>query len=217
MPARLSLMSTVTICFLCFTGASTGQTNEPHPASRSGGQIVWGQITNGFSGGIRISNDGEPSLGVGVFVRQTVATNTTLLPRGSDLGPPYLGASNGFCGPIELRDVAGKKIELKRPAVSLSDAYPSTLRWSVLMAEEMRRRGPSHTVPGDRGFFGSDGMKTTGQLSPFDLRDYFIVKTRAEYQLTVWPKIYKQNSDDKDLYQRIDLPPVTVAITWGSE
>jgi hypothetical protein len=53
-------------------------------------------------------------------------------------------------------------------------------------------------------------------LSPgaVNLGEFFDIKQPGDYTLTVWPKIYKRSAQDKDLCERIDLPPVTATFKW---
>jgi hypothetical protein len=51
----------------------------------------------------------------------------------------------------------------------------------------------------------------------FQLTDYFDIKQPGEYQLTVWPKIYKRSATNSDICERIDIPPVTVTIKWDGK
>ena len=108
-------------------------------------------------------------------------------------------------------------MHLLKPEVLSPESYPDTLRWSILFQQEMQRSTLSHVVPGDLGLFGVNGTDTSGQLGFFDLGDYFQTKEPGEYKLTLWPKIYKRTGLDNDLYQRIDIPPVSVTFQWDGE
>jgi len=47
----------------------------------------------------------------------------------------------------------------------------------------------------------------------FQLSDFYDINEPGEYQLTVWPKIYERSSTNRDVCQRIDLPPLTTKFT----
>jgi len=176
-----------------------------------------GAETNGFSAAIRVSGNGKPYLEFKVYVRQTLGTNFPPERRSIGTGPPYLGPSNRFCGPVELCTAAGVKVPLLKSELASLQAYPPTLSWTVLMMEEMRRRGPSHVVPGDRGLFGSKGTDSGGQLGLYELRDYYKIIEPGKLQLTIWPKLYRKTKENNDLYERIDIPPVSLKIDWPGE
>lgn len=118
-------------------------------------------------------------------------------------------ATNSFCGFVELRDKAGNKLHLLKPEVNSQDSYPNTYNLKImrklLMGENTYWSGP----PVPYALIGSDVPIS------FYLKDYFKIDEPGEYQLTVWPKIYKRISQTNDLCQRIDLPPVAVTINWS--
>ena len=118
----------------------------------------------------------------------------------------YFMATNSFCGFIELRDADGKKLNLLKPQVNLQKAYPAS--YSLKLMRQILDTG-----------FTTDGSTLPTPLVGadvpigFNLKDYFKVQNPGEYQLTVWPKIYKRSTTNGDLCERIDLAPVTIPIT----
>lgn len=123
----------------------------------------------------------------------------------------YFMATNSFCGPVELRDASGNKIPLLHPEVNSPEAYPDSYNLHsvsyILMGKYGRWSGP----PLPLVIWG---------VSPelrFPLQDYFKIKNPGEYQLTVWPKIYKRISPTNDLCRRIDIPSATVTVTWETD
>ena len=195
----------------------------------------WGQATNGVKGGISVSwNDGPghpPD--VAVYVCQApkagsdsssagpvVVQRGVLYFGGEDITkstnrnapripPQYYRATNSFCGPIALRDPSGRQVPLLHPALSSLNAYPPTYSLRLAQADLMGRylfySGPPMPTP---------LMTQLPQLARFHLEDHFPVKEPGDYQLTVWPKIYKRISTTNDLCERIDVPPVSVVVSW---
>jgi hypothetical protein len=56
-----------------------------------------------------------------------------------------------------------------------------------------------------------------GRWPDICLTNYFNIKKSGEYELTIWPKIYKRSAKDRDLCERIDVPPVTIPIKWDGK
>ena len=54
-------------------------------------------------------------------------------------------------------------------------------------------------------------------MGRFKLSDYFAITNAGEYRLTVWPKIFTRALTNKDLCERVDLPPVTITFQWPIE
>lgn len=69
-------------------------------------------------------------------------------------------------------------------------------------------------IPGDLGPAFLSDFKGGHLQSVFYLNDYFEIKGPGEYKFTVSAKLYKQSETNSDVYQRIDIPPVTVPIQW---
>ena len=123
----------------------------------------------------------------------------------------YFMATNSFCGPVELRDASGNKIPLLHPEVNSPEAYP----------DSYNLRSMSYTLMGKYGRWSGPPLPLViWGVSPelrFPLQDYFNIKNPGEYQLTVWPKIYKRISPTNDLCQRIDIPSATVTVTLETD
>lgn len=117
----------------------------------------------------------------------------------------YFLATNSFCGFMELHDADGHKVRLLKPEVNNPEAYPNSYRLSLVGRLDDNPIAP-HEIP--YALSGADA-----NLS-FYIKDYFKIKESGEYQLTVWPKIYRRSATNHDLCERIDLPPVTIPIKW---
>jgi hypothetical protein len=121
----------------------------------------------------------------------------------------YMG-TNSFCGPIELRDTAGRILQTLDPGVSEMQSYPAHYNWTEENLRMLRRRG---------GYLGTGifpnailGISSTSELVRLDLSKYFNIEQPGEYKFTVWPKIYKRVAKTNDLCLRIDVPPVTATV-----
>ena len=68
------------------------------------------------------------------------------------------------------------------------------------------------SMPGKlpENFLTVDGARYI--LAEFYLNDFFEIKEGKEYQFTVWPKLYELSSTNSDVYQRLDIPPVTIPV-----
>ena len=208
--------------------AASGRRNPPTRQN-------WGAETNGIKGAISVSwNDGpsDPP-DVAVFIYQTPKASSDSLSAGPVLDqrgvlyfggeditnstnrnaprtpPQYYLATNSFCGPIALRDPSGRLVPLLHPELSSLSAYPPAYSFRLAEAELMGRysfySGPPMPAP---------LMTPLPQLARFHLEDHFAVKEPGDYQITVWPKIYKRISTTNDLCERIDVPPVSVTVSW---
>ena len=242
------LMSVLMLLGISEKTASGEQTNHLTTLNRQIAWGIWGNETNGLTGGIDVRPEDHEIV---VYIGQTGMTKISVpksdiettnsavpkLPRepgNSDnmfldiihntipksprepgyfdrYSPIYLGTTNGFCGLIELDDVNGKSIQLTEPEVNNLNAYPDYLRWSIL-DPKMGGVFLNNLRLNTEVYFNSN----ISQRGMFQLRDYFQIKQSGEYKLTVWPKIYKRSEnpdDDRDLYQRIDIPPISVRIS----
>lgn len=201
--------------------------------TRAQNYIVWGQTTNGIGAGI----DGS-ALDTGmifVFVHRygklISTTNTSysvIFPLGGGRiddkaldGPPFWGPTNSFCGPIELNDSNGRIMPLLIPEVSDLQFYPD--HFSFLNLNKSWEQYLSHHLfispPPLPGSHPPDFLCSPShayQLNSFFFTNYFNLEVPGKYRLTVWPKLYEQSSTNQDIYQRIDVPPVTVTINWTS-
>jgi hypothetical protein len=195
--------------------ARADNTNQMPHASFDKDQIIWGEMTNGIKAGVQIYNH-KPPFWIFVYVQRAGNLLPVVFPGTnfvSDLyeeAPFYLGATNSFCGPVELRDAAAKELPLLKPDFSLPESYPDRLSWIYLW-----RLHAHHTIaPGYHMPNFLSVNESRYQLNSFYLTNYFKIEKTGDYQLTVWPKIYKRSENDKDVYQRIDIPSVTVTIHW---
>ena len=119
---------------------------------------------------------------------------------------------------MELRDAAGQKVKLLKPELELAGTYPDFLDWGVL---RMRISGLNSNLEqihaGQWQEFNRHGDIQLAEGRPLALKDVFAVKEPGTYQLTLWPKIYKRSEkpdDNRDIFQRIDLPAVAMTIKW---
>ncbi len=187
--------------------------------------IKWGEATNGLKCGITLKMWPE----VWVFIETPLTnipypnlslanTNAAIPPKGfiyADASP-WLGAPNGFFGPMGLRNAKGKQIPLLKPEANNPVFYPEFLRWSVLQPKIGSGGGcPTGPHVGQWGVFMKykNVQQASGLLPQF--KDIFEVNEPGQYQLTLWPKIYKRSEkpgEDHDVFQRIDLPPVSITI-----
>jgi len=120
----------------------------------------------------------------------------------------YFMATNSFCGLIELRDADGKKLHLLKPEVNLQKSYP--ISYNLRLMHQILDNGFStdgSSLP--RPLVGADV-----QLG-FNLKDYFEIKNPGEYQMKVFPIIYKRSATNDDLCERVDLPPLAIPIKWA--
>lgn len=119
----------------------------------------------------------------------------------------YFRPTNFFCGPIELRDPAGRQLPPIQADIVSKSAYPANFSF-----KSAKEHNPHPTM-----FFPVPLIYSPYQLATFSLTNYFNVKETGEYKLTVWPKVYKRASTNDDLCKRIDVPPVTVPINITAE
>ena len=119
----------------------------------------------------------------------------------------YFNATNSFIGFIELKDSGGDKMPLLKTNVNSHVAYPNS--YSLHQAHTDLNKGISMGPELPYSITGSDP-----EAGNFHLQNYFKIEKPGDYQLTVWPKIYKKSETNQDIVQRIDLPPVTIPIKW---
>ena len=209
------------------------ETNPPPPRP----DVKWGEATNGLRCGIS-------SLYSWVFIETPLTNipypNSSLVmtnaltqrpPRVIGYGPGdsnpdspvWIGSPNGFFGPMELRNANGEKMPLLKPEANNPSYYPEFLRWSILrpqMSGGVALGNPNGPHVGQWQEFQRyrDVQQAGGMLR--NLKSIFEVKEPGEYQLTLWPKIYKRSEkpdEDHDIYQLINVPPVTVTIKWAGK
>jgi len=198
--------------------------------------VKWGEATNGLRCGISwryawvfietpLTNIPYPNSSV-LKTIQPIPKAPPVIGYGywtGDSGPYspiWIGSPNGFFGPMELRNVNGEIIPLLNPKVNVPEEYPEFLRWSILrpqMSGGVALGNPNGPHIGQwQGFQRYRDVQQAGGMLR-NLKSIFEVKKPGEYQLTLWPKIYKRSEkpdEDHDIYQRIDLLPVIVKIKW---
>lgn len=123
----------------------------------------------------------------------------------------YISGTNSlncFIGFIELKSSSGHQIRQLLPQVNAKDAYPAfyTLKEARRMHLHSMGLGPELPLT----ITGSDP-----EVGNFHLNQMFGVEKPGDYQLTVWPKIYRRSETNADLCERLDLPPVTLRIHWA--
>lgn len=199
----------------------------------AGTQLV-GAVTNGLSAEIRLVDWSHSGAGidvnrqngfdllVGVYVRRQAELPMNVLAvssPGSTQPIYYWGATNSFCGPMELTDLSGKKMRLLKPDVNSSAAYPDCFNLFQLR-QNWWKKNQNHAAvwmlpaPGEKltGFLRENGRFY--QLSSFYLGDYFKLRGAGEYKLTIWPKVYERSATNDEYFDRVDLPAMTIPIHW---
>jgi hypothetical protein len=243
MKAQLRLAASTLVVgtlLLLRPGAGCAQTNTAaQPHAEHGGQVAWGEATQGIRAGVSVDwNYGrhKPPC-VGVYVSQVPKPSVNasapdaasmdergmLYFGGEDvrkptnrnnprIAPQYYQATNSFCGPIELRDELGRQVASLQPTVSSPKNYPAsyslTLVEGILAQRNVLYSGPPMPTA---------LMTSVPQLARFQLQDHFAIKGPGEYHFVVWAKVYKRVSRTNDLCERIDLPPVSVAVKWEGQ
>ena len=205
--------------------------------------LAYGAETNGIRGEIEIKISPNTSVLQQVVVCAAFVSESNAPPVFGEADSVdkisrnewgYYMPTNSFCGPIEMSDAAGRRLSLLKPEVSALEAYPEAYSWRVEHADYFSRfqaySGPgifplplfvvssrSELVRFEVGPMSSHGTYPAASLYRrwFRLDDYFELKEAGEYKLTVWPKIYRRSEKDRDLCERVDLPPVTVTIQWA--
>lgn len=195
------------------TGASEQSAEQPLS------QWKWGAATNGLVAGVLVEKppgaDETTRVAVYILAFETNAAppisgdDTHSKPRNDYFGEMpmsrgwgvYFKATNSFCGPVELTQES-RKLPLLKPGLCSTQAYPEFFRSSQL----------GH-IPGNpfKARVAEPLLGRLPKLTSFQLEDCFDLKPGI-YRLTVWPKIYKRLRDDDDLFQRIDLPPISARI-----
>jgi hypothetical protein len=221
-----------------FQSAGKAQADDTKQAPALEGLHALGAATNGLRGGIRSSGRDR----MVVFIQKT--QSNIVLPRldspelnsvhpkyrgvsdahrfGS-LFPVWLGPTNGCCGLMELRDSAGRIVPVHKAGLNTLEAYPQFLHWHDL-APQLGGLAPHGITRLSRNLccYGSapfGGNETRAECLPFYLEDYFQVEQPGDYELTVWPRIYKRSEaadTEHDLFALIDIPPVTLRIRWAN-
>jgi hypothetical protein len=176
------------------------------------GEFFNGAVTNGISASVAVIYFPQP--GISVYVRRQGES----FPYGGTNLNLYWGATNNFCGPMELRDETGRNLRSLQPNLTVLRAYPDcfNLRRLEKSVFDQETSGTFHLhpimVPGDvMENFLADSNRVS-RLCDFKLTNFFKLKVGEEYKLTIWPKIYKRSETNNDIFKRIDIPPVTIPI-----
>jgi hypothetical protein len=199
-----------------------------NPQPTQSPQIVWGAVTNNLCGGLAIKTT-PTHFEITVYVRQS--TNSTKHPstrakrshgdEGTNVGDIaagqeywdtmiHLSATNSFCGPIELVAENGLPVPPGDHGLFLLAAYPPAFKYSDVVRNEMKKANVSHIIAARRIDFNGGNPEP---LVSFNIFDIFRPAVSGHYRLTVFPKIYQRSDHDPDLFERIDIPPVSVTIT----
>jgi hypothetical protein len=218
----IGLLLALLTCVIDETGAESTNTLAYTSGRRD---IVWGNATNGIRAGVEIFNDYRQHHGdVWSPIQVDVFLMRSDLPSrlASTNGPIFWGATNSFCGPIELREPDGQTMRPSQTNTILPECYPEILNMRSL-DDEFRRKLLRYkliisfpAMPGSHGTAFLYDANRLYLLDEFYLNDYFHLGQNVQYRLTVLPKIYRQSPTNEDLYLRIDLPAVTVPIQWSS-
>lgn len=123
----------------------------------------------------------------------------------------YFMATNSFCGFVELCDSVGQKLDLIKTEVNRHDSYPATYNLKLARQFLMDKRGSLDGSQLPHPLIGANPSFS------FYLKDYFRIRNSGEYQLTVWPIIYKRSATNSDVCERINLTPVKIPIKWKTE
>ena len=134
------------------------------------------------------------------------------------MGTNYIDG-NYCCGPVEMQDKEKRQLPLLRPQINFPSAYPPS--YSLTNAQAFILRCRNRQAVALNGLLSPfpllprDGVEV--DLPKFNVANYFKLETPGEYQLTVWPKIYKRSATNDDVCERLDLPPVTIPIKWNGD
>jgi hypothetical protein len=214
------------IALMLFVCDGYGQTSTTNVESTNTGLItrkVEGEITNEFQGTLTIEwPEGKPTLAEAMVEVVSLSNIDTTAPERTKQWLEevldhvnhndwwYFKATNGFCGPIEMRDSTGQKVKLLRPEVSSNEAYPSSYKLDGSQQRYMKQYRVSYSRPGA----AYPDPWEQPELARFRLFDYFEITNSGEYQLTVWPKVYVKTSTNTFDCKLIDVPPVTATFTF---
>lgn len=195
-------------------------TNSYPPNGYKWAKPVWGAESNDWSAALSVSFIID-HFQVQVTIRRMTNPPDLMAPENIDelytFGPRFLAPTNGFVGQLELRGPDGAEVPMTKPDVVSLQAYPDSLSWTALTRGA--DKGPPVRIPGyDRGPFAGNDLIQQARLGFFNLSRYFDLEKPGDYKLTVWPKIYKKVQRDKDIFRRIDIPPVSFTFHWdGSD
>lgn len=213
-PAAVTVVFTAALPFSLTPILKAQSTNFSLQVPSSWASPMWGPESNGCSAGISVTWKGD-HFEVLYLVRRPANAEEFRVQRTVNealMGPHFLLPTNGCIGPVELEGPNGRRVQPNNPALMNSNDYPTTLSWNTLVQGSLNH---NIRVPGQRGsLFGAGDLKPEEEIALFDLAKYFTLDNPGDYKLTLWPKLYKKVQRDKDLFQRIDIPPVTFNFHW---
>jgi len=125
----------------------------------------------------------------------------------------FVTPTNWFCGPVELINEKGEKVPPLRQELVSSATYPDRFNYEEVFKLEIMRPAVSHIIPAMRIDFKKE--RPTLFLT-FYLTNVFQLMEAGRYQITVHPKIYQRSKSDPEIYERVDLSPVTCPIDFNT-
>lgn len=229
--AQFSVLAFVATATCLFHADAAPDTEAYMATDKSVTQWKWGEPTNDVVVGVFVKTElnNSKEFRIRVFLHEAFDTNdppptftsepvrsqfrrirffgeATDNPTNFTGWPGQLGvffkATNSLSALLELRDQQGKVVPLLKPVTG----YPSCFR-----LRELGTDGPF------KAHLADPLIGRLPELARFELSDWFAINKGGEYQLTVWPKVYKRVKENDDLCQRVDLPPVTVNIKWDAK
>jgi hypothetical protein len=182
-----------------------------------------GEPTNGISADVNIhsatAGSSKETISVIVCIRRHGET-LTFPPTNATrhlIGSYYWGATNMFCGPMELRNEQGEKVSLLKPEILLPEFYPAKYDLRPLYDDFFKKflstagSYPNVICPGRVPYDFLCKNDAWYSYTNFKLQDYFKIKRVGTYKLTIWPVIYKRHGVTGDIFEKIEVPPVTVS------
>lgn len=123
---------------------------------------------------------------------------------------PYVLATNSLCGPMLLYDAKGNSLKPLKPEVNRLSAYPD--RFSLSQVERILQK-PVGNIDLPIRFWQFSPDVGPGAYAPsFYLNDYFDIQTPGNYELRVWPKLYRSSATNDDIFERLDLPVLKIPL-----
>lgn len=134
----------------------------------------------------------------------------------------WLGPTNGLCGRMQLTNDTGRQLSSRKPEADFLEFFPPVLRWTELESlmgtglqqTELRRNVCCY---GSKPFSNSGPVKEA-RFGPLHLEEHFKMESAGFYHLTIWPKLYKRSESlevDRDVFQRVDIPPIKVTLRYA--
>jgi hypothetical protein len=142
---------------------------------------------------------------------------------------PYRFGTNSALGPMLLRDASGNTLTNIRPEFNRLASYPDSYSLSNMtrLLEPLRKISiDGHELPVPLMKWPLTVPARSNEVyftnlfvlrRPVSLERYFNITNNGEYMLTIYPKIYRATPTNEDLYQRLDLEPITVPIKWNTK